>query len=380
MYVFSHRPDSGDVLVLGALEPLRREQLPRWEALPAPVREDLERVRNYSTADLWSLVRLLPDDVDRIVGDAPVVNSDENLAVELASPWQVHAESLLVQANWALFAPFTQGVLPLLVAIGEPLDAEKLGALALAYADQRGDAAVAATLARAAESRGSSARGMAARVLLAGQGQTTAEALGRLDAAVTLAPGAAEPRFLRGALRFAAGRDADALEDAAAVVALTPDDPRPRALRWRILQRLGRLAEAEADLDAIAISPLMETEPDLWQPAAELYIARGRIDDGTEWLRRVLEGRPTWVEGWELLAVSYERIGHRDEAARARRNAGLARRNGVMLLERDARLAAWRRDWKQARELLEQAAREDPAYFPVHQDLERVRAAERDRR
>jgi hypothetical protein len=86
------------------------------------------------------------------------------------------------------------------------------------------------------------------------------------------------------------------------------------------------------------------------------------------------------VEGWELLAASYERIGHRDEAARARRNAGLARRNGVMLMQRDARLAAWRRDWKQAREVLERAVREDPAYLPARQDLERVRAAERDGR
>ena len=368
------------MLVLGALAPLGREQLPRWETLPAPVREDLERVRNYSTADLWSLVRLLPEDVDRIVRDARVVNSDENLAVELASPWQVPAESPLVETNWAIFKPFAQGILPLLLAVGEPLDAEKLGALALSYADQRGDTTVAATLARAAESRGASARGMAARVLLAGQGQTTGEALTRLDAAVALAPEAVEARFLRGAIRFAAGRDADALEDAAAVVRLAPDDPRPRALRWRILQRLGRLPEAEADLDVIATSPLMETEPDLWQPAAELYLARGRVDDGTEWLRRVLEGRPTWVEGWEQLAASYERIGHRDEAARARRNAALARRNGVMLLQRDARLAAWRRDWKQARQLLEQAVREEPTYVPVRQDLERVGAAERDGR
>src|SRR5262249_60473324 len=97
-------------------------------SLPRLVRAALERSRNSSTADLWSLVRLLPDDVDRIVPDAPVVNSDENLAVELASPWLVHAEATMMNANWALFRPFTQGVVPLLAAAGEPLDAERLRA------------------------------------------------------------------------------------------------------------------------------------------------------------------------------------------------------------------------------------------------------------
>src|SRR5262245_3972003 len=212
VYLFSDRPNSGDVLILATLEPLRREQLPHWETLPVSVRHDLERVRNYSTADLWSLVRLLPADVDRIVADAPVVNSDENLAVELASPWLVHAEATMMNANWALFRPFTQGVVPLLAA--EPLDAERLGALALAYADTRGDADVAAALLRASESRGPSASALATRALFIAHGEVTPEALGALDTAVALAPDAFQPRFLRAALRWASGRDADALADA----------------------------------------------------------------------------------------------------------------------------------------------------------------------
>ncbi|HJQ84173.1 MAG TPA: fused MFS/spermidine synthase, partial [Candidatus Binatia bacterium] len=100
--VFVGDPNLGDVLLLGSLTPLRREHLPRWEALPPAIREDLVRVRNLGTADLWSLVRLLPADVDRIVADAPVVNSDENLHVELASPWLLESENETVDANWAL--------------------------------------------------------------------------------------------------------------------------------------------------------------------------------------------------------------------------------------------------------------------------------------
>src|SRR5204862_7077659 len=76
VYVFSHRPDSGDVLVHGALEPLRGEQLPRWETLPAPVGQDLERIRNYSTADPWSLVRPVPAPRGRTAADAAAWHSD----------------------------------------------------------------------------------------------------------------------------------------------------------------------------------------------------------------------------------------------------------------------------------------------------------------
>src|SRR6185503_1755907 len=103
-------PNSGDVMLFATLEPLRREQLPRWEALSPAVRQDLERVRDYSTADLWSLLRALPADVDQIVRDASVVNTDDNLAVELSSPWLLYSESPMVTANWALLRPFSQGV------------------------------------------------------------------------------------------------------------------------------------------------------------------------------------------------------------------------------------------------------------------------------
>ena len=42
----------------------------------------LERVDVYSTAQLWSLLRLLPEDVDALAGEASVANSDDNLLVD----------------------------------------------------------------------------------------------------------------------------------------------------------------------------------------------------------------------------------------------------------------------------------------------------------
>jgi tetratricopeptide (TPR) repeat protein len=148
-------------------------------------------------------------------------------------------------------------------------------------------------------------------------------------------------------------------------------------LRWRIRQRLGRFADAETDLDAIAGSPFMSTVPDLWPPAAELYLARGRLDDATRWLRRALEGQPNSIELWEQLATACDRAGRSTDAAVARRNQTRARRNTIVLLQRDGRLAAWRRDWPQARALFQQALAQDPSYGPVREDLERVQAAER---
>src|SRR5262249_7688017 len=161
--------------------------------------------------------------------------------------------------------------------------------------------------------------------------------------------------LLRGRLALADGENAVALADAEAAVALAPDDPRTRALRWQALQGGGRLAEAEAGLDAVAASPFMQAQRDLWRAAAGLSLRGGRVADGTRWLEGALEGEPTWIEGWDRLARAYGDAGRTDDAARAARNAARARQNEVLLAQRDARLAALRGDWTRAVDLLEQA-------------------------
>lgn len=379
VYVFSWEPRYGDILVLAATEPLRREDLPAWDRLPATVREDLQRFRNFSSVDLWSLVRLLPADVDRIVSQAPVVNSDRNLFVELSSPRLLHAEQQTVDANWALLRPFDRGVLPLLEALGVPLDGDQIGALALSYAQARADGDVAATLARVAMARGPSPHAVAANVVL-GAGRPRDALLGELDQAVALAPEAVEPRILRATKRHEARADADALADVDAVLAVAPDDPRAHVLRWQVLRRLGRLEEATESLDTAIRLPYFQLQPALWFAAADVYLAAGRPSDAAEWLRRVLRGRPLWVEGWDALATACERAGRTADAARAHRNAAQAARDQVLFLQREARLAAARQDWGRAVELAQQAAAKDPRYEPVARDLERFRAAASDGR
>jgi len=160
-------------------------------------------------------------------------------------------------------------------------------------------------------------------------------------------------------------------------IALAPEDPRPRALRWQVLRRLGRLDEAAAQLDAVARAPYVQAQPALWPAAADLYFAAGRLDDGIAWLRRILRRSPLWAEGWELLANACERAGRADEAEQARRNTRQARRDQVLLLQRDARLAAGRNDWARAVDLAQQAISKDQSYERAVRDLARFRASQR---
>jgi tetratricopeptide (TPR) repeat protein len=368
VYVFSNRAAFGDLLLLASLEPLERSSLPRWEKLSGPVRDDLARVDVLTTEQLWSLARLLPADVDAIRRDARVVNSDENLFVELSSPWLLHEEHKTLGQNWALVRPFALGVYPLLRDLGEPVDAEGVGRLALAYADGRHDYEVGRTLGQSA-ARARSGHALAAAVALTTRDRPPAALLPSLDDALAIAPDAPDILVLRARLRLAADRPAEALEDAEAARRVRPDDPRAQALRWQSLYRLGRVEEAEAALDAMADSPYMAFQPALWPDAAEVWLARGRLDDGIRALKHRLDAERNWAEGWTKLAEAYARAGRSEDAERARRNVATARRNRLLLTHREARMAEWRGDRQKAIALLERAAAEDPTYAPAREDL-----------
>ena len=55
---------------------------------------------------------LRPEDVDALAAQATVVNSDDNLFIELGAPWMLYEET--VDANWQTFAGNKRGVVPLL--------------------------------------------------------------------------------------------------------------------------------------------------------------------------------------------------------------------------------------------------------------------------
>ncbi|MEW6271792.1 MAG: fused MFS/spermidine synthase, partial [Thermodesulfobacteriota bacterium] len=188
VYGFADFSGSPDLLLLATDRPLARADLPRWEALPGPVQDDLERIGNFSTADLWGLMRVTPQDVDALVAKAPVVNGDDNMFIELGTPWMLYDETSL--ANWKALVSTRGAILPLLRALGEPLDMDGLGDLALAHA--RKDSNAVGDLLAEAGKAGRSGTAIAAATIVArklSDGSLTVETqLDTLDEAVELAP------------------------------------------------------------------------------------------------------------------------------------------------------------------------------------------------
>ena len=357
VYGLAHTQGSADLLLLASERPLARDDLPRWEKLPERVRADLQRIGNFSTSDLWSLIRLLPDDVAALAGRAGVVNSDDNLHIELDSPWMLHEETVL--PNWSAFdevAP--RGSLPLLESLQEPLDQEALGRLALAAMQRRGSSGVTTAFLRAAGKQGRAAHAIAAAVLVTrsldeARRPALDDQLAALDEALAIAPGDGEVLLLRAQLALEAERYAQALGDADALLANRPDDLQAQAVRVRALTELGRYEEARSALRPLLDSPLLPLDPELQQFEGRLDVATGRLEDGVRALQRYLRDENSmWVAGWSLLAEANTALGRTDEAAVAQENATRTARNEVILLHRQARAAAWRGDAASSANLL----------------------------
>jgi spermidine synthase len=377
VYAFAYARGHADLLLLATDRPLGRDDLPRWSELAAPVRDDLRRIGVYDTAGLWSLLVLGPDDVDALAAAAPVVNSDDNLFIELGAPWMLYADT--VEPNWQAFGARRRGVVPLLEAMGEPLDESTLAALATSYADAREDTAVATSVLGDAARRGRGGASIAAAVAIGRQLDAERGAfaledqIASLDEALTLAPDVLAARLLRGRLLLEAERNADALADADAALALAPDDPRATLLRGRALLSLGRLDEAWATL-----APLLGTDYARFEPAVGAYAIRVAVDRGdhataTRLLEETLHGaNPGWYEGWTLLADQYAQAGRDADAAAARRNAEIVVTNRARQFRHDALAALWSGDEEEAIASFATAIRLDPDDLRSQQDLEQL--------
>ncbi|MEW6268066.1 MAG: fused MFS/spermidine synthase, partial [Thermodesulfobacteriota bacterium] len=374
VYGFAHADLNPDLLLLATDRPLTREDLPRWERLPGSVRADLERIGTFSTADLWSLVRLLPADTAKLAAKATAVNTDDNLHIELGTPWMLHEET--VQPNWSAFAEAApQGVLPLLRAVGEPLDAETLGELALSYAQRRAASDVATALLRVAGRKARAGHAIAAAVVVARaldeDGRLSLDdQIASLDEALAIAPADPDLLQLRADLAASGERWSEALRDADAVLAHDPAAPRAQATRVRALVGLERYEEARAALSPLLGSSLAQFDPELLQNEGRLELYTGRPERARGALERYLrDENANWVEGWLLLAQAYDALGRGDEAERARRNAERTRRNHAVMLHRRARAAIWRGDATSGESLLQMVLTLEPDNASARQDL-----------
>jgi spermidine synthase len=358
VYAFAHVQNSPDMLLLATDRPLTRDDLPRWENLDPTVRSDLQRIGTLSTEDLWTLVRLLPEHVTQLAARAEAPNTDDNLRIELDTPRMLHVETVL--PNWASFEELApRGVHPLLERVGEPLDENRLGRLALSYVQRRGAAQVATNLLKPATASGANGPAIAAAVLVAREIDTegrlsAADLLASLDEAVALSPRDPDVLVLRGDLALEADRPVEALANAESALGARPDDLLAAALRVRALERLGRADEARARLQPLLGTPVVEFDPELLQLEGQLAAATGDHQVAVRALRGYLEGRnANWPGGWRLLAESEAALGRADAAAVASENADRTVRNQARLLHRRAREAAWRGHDARSAELLD---------------------------
>jgi len=378
VYGFANQEGSADLFVLATDRPLARDDLPRWEDLPERVRVDLERVGTSSTADLWSLLRLLPEDVDALLAAAPGVNTDDNLLIELGTPLMLLDDT--ITPNWEAFERFPRAILPLLQRLGEPLDAEAMGALALSYMARRTDPTVGPELLRLALERGPSGSASAAGLFLGRSvnvdGAFTLDAqIAAVDGARALAPRDFELQLLGAQILAEAEQHAAALAAADAALELRANEPRAVRLRATALRGLGRDEEALAATRALLASPLAIADDDLAQQEAELYVRTGRAAEAADALRRQLETiDPTWFEGWLMLAQILDERGDAAGAQSARGNAQRTLENRALAYQWLARGAIWRGAPEEALPLLEGAAHAAPKNQLIANDLEALRA------
>ncbi len=370
VYGLASRYRLGDFLILAGTRPLAPEELPRLDSLAPGVRADLERVEVYSNEDLWSLVRLLPADIEQWLGPAPAENTDANLLVELRAPRTLYADT--VDANWGEFARFPTAVAPLLVDLGEPLDGEGSGALALSYAVARRDPIVANALALLSRRRGGGGSALAVEAML-NRELSREQKLAKLEEAVAAGPRPCFVRLARAEERLAAGRAEDALADIEACAAARQELRRARALRALALAALGRFEQAALDVDA-ARAAAFDGDVGFLNSGAEIYLRAGRIADAAALLEASLLRDPQVGENWRRLALAYRALGREGDAARAERNAPRASANQLHLAWRDARRARWMGQRDRARVLLERILELDPSLEGVRADLEALRA------
>ncbi len=363
VYGFAIDRSVPDLLVLASLEKLEHESLPRFETLPASVRSDLERVGIHSTAQLWSLLCLLPENVGALAASASVSNSDDNLLVELRAPWTMY--SARTEQRGALISAFDSGIFPLLEGSPEAADPEFIGELAIAYLRRNMVEVGEKLLERAPRA----AHAIAARAMLArARGQLdTAGLLAHLDDALELKPDAPELRIARAQTRLSVAQFAPALEDARIALLARSDDPRALESQAIALVGLGRPEPAHAVLAKLHPSEYSERRPDLWLLAGRLALLRKDAQTAIEELERYVENNPQESYGWELLAIAYEEGKRPRSAVRARSNQGrVFYQGGMEALERNDRF--------RAEELFEWALKLDPRFAPAKRELKRLRA------
>jgi tetratricopeptide (TPR) repeat protein len=251
----------------------------------------LARIGTHATPDLWTLLRLGPADIDSLASEAIVVNSDDNMAVELESPWRLWDDAV-VSMNEELIRRYLGGVLPVTESGGDRLDGREVGALAISYATARKDEAMARELARLARERGESAYGDIAEVALkiAATDVTSEEHVARLRRAVQIHPDSFQANLMLARALNATDQPIEARERVDEALRLVPGDLRARLTRLEVLLILEESEEALREARSLLASPLAHDRDVAIYAAAAAD--SGDLESGIQGLRRALERTP----------------------------------------------------------------------------------------
>jgi spermidine synthase len=371
VYGFISSDRSGDLLMLASLEPLTADHLPRFEVLPEAVREDLKWVGVYSTADLWSLLRLDDDDIRRIAAGADTINSDDNMFVELRAPWHLYDS---IDASQGLLAANDSGILPILEGSQYAEDPGLMGTLAISYLRARRLPDLAVMALAMAREAGESASTTIAEAEL-GMREGTGDVgllLARYERAVELEPQACVPRLYRSPWRLRLGNPSGALEDLDVAKAACAGDPRVSWGRMRALMQLGRFGDAYAEARQLVRQPITWRQEGIWIEAAEVAARAGELEQAAEWTETYLERTPYDPVHWQTLSELYRRLGWDDRAEIAARNAGLAAANRIRVMHRSALAALQAGDLDRAREMIDWVLEREPENERARRDRERI--------
>ena len=381
-YGFLFDASSNDLLLIATDTPLTPERLRTFDDLAPQVQDDLRRVRIGSTAELWSLARIGPEELRALADEAPVVNTDDAMLVELNAPWTLYDETEetleLVRARGgglrSFFAPDTpdspgaRDTLATVLADDEALHVE----LALAYLLQRAELELAIDL-RATLADESPLAGLFDALLAIEEGSGDGrQILAQVRSAAERRPGDFAPAYHLGRLLGEAGAYANAVAELERALSLRPGDLAARHRRAKVLAAMQRGREAYQELDGLLASPLIETEPRLWAEAAVLSGGFGRFEEALERMRRYLVLEPDSPDEWELAALWSERLGLQTEARDARANVAIAERRQVRELHWIARWHERFGTRREARWALGEVLRRDPTNRAAAEDLQRL--------
>lgn len=319
VYVF--RGASGDLILLGALEPFTldvsriRSQIDN----PGPIRDRLADVRIRSVETLLSRLYLTPDGVRRFIASAPL-NTDDNARIEFLAPLRVgvandateSANLEALDAHATPLAGYAPGCTP------EMLCDMAISAIARSET-RRGWRFVEESIRMKETARGRSILGE----LLAASGRDE-EALAAWQRAVQLDPADLATNLNLGKYFLEKGNVDGALDHLRRATVASPDHARAHHLYGLALHFSGNASAALVEFEA------SRRDPDFVAglPAFQLHYGRalrdaGRYDDARDPLERYVESSPGdplgFFELGQLELIAGDRSQDRADYVRAER-------------------------------------------------------------